>query len=825
MTPGVYGNLPRTADAIQMPPVVLKDLRAGAPLTILRAARGFGKTTALVRWLAALDDAAVTIYCALDNSAHEAEGFWSTVSVALAGAGLAVGSAGIAGGNSDESSRGEPVATRELVMVAIRSSPVPLRLVLDNFHDAGRTRGASGIDDDLVDLLRFTNQFSLVVSGRTLRSLESTGVLAVETSIIGPDEFKLGAEEVQALAAAQGMNLSLTQCTEIAVDLGGWPSAIRAGLQHASAGDGVDESVVAGYVTAVLRDIRHGKVGDFLLRTASLDSFNFASLRPLYDTASIGPVVHGLRSAGLLQAEREPGGSTRYYYAPGIRRALLAAMREINPEAEREVHRALMSAAGDDRDLGNALAHAMAAGEWAAVAAMIESDWVRLLTSDPHNLVRAAVDMPPELRAGVAKVEVARTHVSAVVDRARPAPWAVVQHLSTTVEIAEYIAESPVPIDAKAAALLEWGVACMMISDHNNGMYAFNQARERGLQGGGLGAVVLGTMGLALVHALAGEPDQARVWLAELEVDGLVPTTPPTDSRDLLGVVTWFTRALIASDAGELKATRLASEILDPRYRGDFWAIGVFVRAHGAVLNDDGDELYRQAVHLRSALRNVARRTLIESVLQSELVELLVFTSLIAAASGVAKEMSEDSIGHTARAKVALKAGDYEQADATAQAATDTGVISARSALECAVIQAEARFALGDLVAAKQAFAMAIRLSRDTGQRRPFLLMRRYTFDQLGGAAGQLSDHWPRVAEPSEPVPSTFGVLTERESQVLGALERHAGPVGIAETLGVSVNTVKSQLRAVYKKLGVTSRTEALRVVAGKRVSSEIDAE
>ncbi|OUZ07332.1 hypothetical protein BHE97_17695 [Aeromicrobium sp. PE09-221] len=59
------------------------------------------------------------------------------------------------------------------------------------------------------------------------------------------------------------------------------------------------------------------------------------------------------------------------------------------------------------------------------------------------------------------------------------------------------------------------------------------------------------------------------------------------------------------------------------------------------------------------------------------------------------------------------------------------------------------------------------------------------------------------------PNPSPATPLTERERIVLAELTR-GGPAQIAERLIVSPNTVKSQLRSLYRKLGVTNREDAI---------------
>ena len=52
--------------------------------------------------------------------------------------------------------------------------------------------------------------------------------------------------------------------------------------------------------------------------------------------------------------------------------------------------------------------------------------------------------------------------------------------------------------------------------------------------------------------------------------------------------------------------------------------------------------------------------------------------------------------------------------------------------------------------------------------------------------------------------------LTERELAVLRLLPTQLSTREIGRELSVSVNTVRSQVQAIYRKLGVSSRSEAV---------------
>jgi LuxR family maltose regulon positive regulatory protein len=75
------------------------------------------------------------------------------------------------------------------------------------------------------------------------------------------------------------------------------------------------------------------------------------------------------------------------------------------------------------------------------------------------------------------------------------------------------------------------------------------------------------------------------------------------------------------------------------------------------------------------------------------------------------------------------------------------------------------------------------------------------------GRLNAFADHVRLVL--SEPGTGVFG-LTERESQVLAELPSLSTVEEIAISMSVSPNTVKTHLRNLYRKLGATSRREAL---------------
>ena len=112
------------------------------------------------------------------------------------------------------------------------------------------------------------------------------------------------------------------------------------------------------------------------------------------------------------------------------------------------------------------------------------------------------------------------------------------------------------------------------------------------------------------------------------------------------------------------------------------------------------------------------------------------------------------------------------------------------------ILLAHASLWLADVVAARALLAEASRFARKT----PGAVIFSDWFDRAWGHMDTLTE--TTLAGPS--------ALTIAELRILRFLPSHRSFREIASQLGVSANTVKTQAHAVYRKLGVASRSEAV---------------
>jgi LuxR family maltose regulon positive regulatory protein len=134
--------------------------------------------------------------------------------------------------------------------------------------------------------------------------------------------------------------------------------------------------------------------------------------------------------------------------------------------------------------------------------------------------------------------------------------------------------------------------------------------------------------------------------------------------------------------------------------------------------------------------------------------------------------------------------------------------------LELLLLKAVAAHRMGDASSSGEQMRRAVALYGHTGLLRPFATIDRSDLDRLLTRAGVTLDpaDLDVLDAHDSPFPSTLTLvrLTPRERELARALSSTASRQQIADELYVSLNTVRTQLATLYRKLGVRTREDAL---------------
>ena len=335
---------------------------------------------------------------------------------------------------------------------------------------------------------------------------------------------------------------------------------------------------------------------------------------------------------------------------------------------------------------------------------------------------------------------------------------------------------------------------------------------------------------LALTYAVTGRIIEAGPWLAEERRHGSLP--PATE--ELVRPAGDVAAALLALERADVTA---AADILDdlglPADREEFWGFILYARARLALIRGtptDGVRLLR--TELPRFVRARGHGAVSGPLLDAALADLLLACRDVSGAFDLVGASTHPITG-PARARALLLAGRTEEALATAVVAMTDLRTTTRGAAELRIVAAGAALAQGDRVAAERYLSAAVSTCRSTGMLYPFLLLPGEVLralDTLGPRLPIDAELFPAdtglyEAAPPSPHPAAegerelngtaaecHGPLSERELAVLAALGSGATNRQIAEADHVSINTVKTQLRSAFRKLGVASRAEAVRV-------------
>ncbi|MEJ2889187.1 LuxR C-terminal-related transcriptional regulator [Actinomycetospora aeridis] len=840
-------------------PALWRHLAAARPgqLVALIAPAGSGKTVLLAEW-ARHGDGPPTAWASLDRDDADPDRFWSVVLAAVLATG-AVPADHPLRHLSGRDATGDDLA--DALLEGLGTLCPRIRLVLDDVHVlADRQAGVRA----LARLVRHRPAgVDLVLAAR---SDPAVGLprLRLEDGLreLRAEGLRFSVDATAALAAASGVALEADDVDALHRRTEGWAAGLRLAVLALRSGEGPegplldrfsgDDRSVADYLGGELLD---GLAPD---DRELLDDLSVC--RRLPDALAVAltgrhDVVLRLEELGHGLGMVDRAGPGEHHVHALLRFHLAADLARRRPERHRQQHAtaARWWAGHDDPahddpahdgpahdDPAHALHHAERAGDPALTAELLERLAVPLLQRGELPALRraldlvgaAVVDADPRLALVAALVHLdAREHAAAAARMrvaARAWPAAPGPSLTALRAAAELLAgsvgigsgdpartASPEPDDAGLAGLLHLarGTALLAASPANTATArtelhrALVPARTDRLVR--LEVAAFGELALAAVA----EGDAGGVTgpgEAALDRGG-----PPSRTARTAALLAWSD--LLRGDPG--RAAGRCADVLGLPGRlapADRYALHA---VHGAAAGDLGRRGagLTEARDARIALGDAplpaplaGALALLEHRGALRLGNLRVAGEVVGWLAGRLGGEGDETVLLRARAEAAT--GRWESASAAvAPLRRPTPACPpATVVVEAALLETEAALRADDAARGRAALATALAVGRDRDLVRPFALAGpRTRVLLLGEPAG--TGHAGRVAAACAAVTDAPAPpLSERELVVLALLPSLLDAPTMADELVVSVNTVKTQIRSIYAKLGVSSRRGAV---------------
>ena len=693
-----------------------------ARLCLLAAPAGSGKTTLLAQWRADAGAGRVA-WVSLDEGDNDPTRFWGYVVEALRTVEPGVGGAALA------ALRGRGAALERLVLPSLlndlRGLKAPLVLVLDDYHlvtEAGCHQTLGFFLDRLPALVHVV----LATRADPPLPLARMRVRAELAELRMGDLQFTGEEAAVLLNDAMGLALGAKDVARLAERTEGWAAGLYlAGLSIRGRQDASafitsfhgDNRSVADYQATEVLERQPAEIRRFLLRTSVLERLSGPLCDTVLEAEGSAEMLEELERSNLFLVPLDD--HRRWYryhhlFAQLLRQELGSREASLVPVLHRRAA-AWHRAAGQ---VGLAIGHATAAGEFGQAGALIVRHWVQERRA---TVVRWLQALPEE--AILADPPLA--FVAAWTDGFSGAPKQQVDRWLAAVEDPAWDGDLPDGISSLAfgAALAQ---AVLVFDDVGRAVRAARRAVElAGPRPSRSRWMAQAALGQALY--LCGQPAQARAPLEEV-VQQLAPADQPHAFVTSLAVLSLLA-GVGDDDQTAAVLARRAAEVAEAHGLGAEPISGIVHLALGRALAPLG-----QLTEAETELGWALDRFRTESMAVFRAPALL----LLAAAR------ADHGDRYGAR-------GLLHQARALIEGLADPGAMPAR--LEQA--------------------------------------QRELDRAQHGGR------------QPAAP-------LTERELAVLRLLPTRLSTAEIGRELSVSVNTIRSQVQAIYRKLEVGTRTDAV---------------
>ncbi len=717
---GSGGQLTRVKRLIGRPRVFEKLGRDWpAPLLVVNAPAGFGKTTTIEAFLGGRS--ARTVWISLDEDDNDAVLLWSRI-LAEAHREYGIGhKAGAALGSAIAS----PRRAIEQLAAEARKLGEPLVIVLDDLH----------LIDDAVCLRSIelgvrllTPEVSWILLTRQnpalpLERLNGRG----ELLRIGPEVLAFDQEETADLLSRFDLNFGRDERDAVHEATGGWPAAVymsalwlrdapdpKAAALELAPGDGELTDYLVHEVIGGLPP----RLRTFLRRSAVLRRLNGALCDEVLQQVGSQEMIDQLRETSLLvRGERGRRGWYRYHAL--LRRALVAELEELEPGAAAPMQRRAAAWFLGEGLPEDAAELARDAGAYALLADLLADNHLMLMRGGrATTLLRWVEALPEDVLAERPDVAISAAMAAEVAAR----PSIEVRRLLGRADVARqredpgWSVESEVEFQMLSAATGEGGVGASVAAARVAAELSVESVPQ-------LSHVSEAVLGMFL--DLAGEREEAEAISRKVVED------PTVVARPFALLFAKGTLALAELRRGRPKSAR---------------------------------------EQIERALATITRFAIEDATVASRI--------------------------YACEALVAIAEGDAAAARRAAERALERPFDTAPMLAWTQLVAADARAFAGDFAGARAALEHA----REMIERAP----------DAGRLVGELDAVTTRVAAAE----AEGGVLAEpvspAELRVLRLLAEDMTRAEIADSLVVSLNTVKTHQRSLYRKLGASDRETAI---------------
>ncbi|MBV9951420.1 MAG: AAA family ATPase [Acidimicrobiia bacterium] len=760
------------------------------PVTLVSAPAGAGKTTLVSSWVEQRDRPVE--WLTVEDRDNEPGGF----AEALVGA---LGSP-LIGGNDD-------IKLLDRTFDELAAQSCSTVLVLDDV-DRLAEPGALAVLDHL--LRQAPSFLDVVVVSRGDPKL-SLGRLRLERRLGEIREPALGFRLLETTALLEGCDLDLRRddVTLIQSRTGGWAagirlfaSAIESGLPPARLRDaGPAQAAVEDYLVDEVISRLDDETLEFMSRTCIVHELTTDLAVLLSGRTTAGERLAELHRSELFVTELER--SARYRYQELFATVLRARLRQRQPDLARRLH-ALASRWYALRDLVvEAERHARLAEDWELLATLVERRWVEATVNGARPPDDLLADLPPAVVVGhrpLAVVAAATAYESGQVDDASDqlsTPMLDVIRARACGGDDASLAAADALTDATQPSprVRRWAELRRAEIELDLGRFADARAALAALADGEGSPIAREAGGLlALVDALDGSLVAARALASGVAGGATEPETGATAAA-LLALA--FCDAQAGHTVSSLPAPDDAS-VTPSR------ALRTVAKVASVVTSTSGS-------HPIVLDRAVAHHPLADRAL----VALGVLEIQDSAGSLVTVGGPEEALLRAARHVMTSGGSSTSTYSLVAPTLASTSAVHPRTSIDLRVLAALSFSADGTSDLALEHLRGAVGEAVATGVLAPLLDPCPRLVALLGVLTMEASPVQSTVLELLDAIgrvhgPGFVAPLTEQERVVLGFLPTLMSNQEIADAMHLSVNTVKTHVKAVYRKLGVERRRHAV---------------